>query len=226
MACLNQLFLQHVVASFDKQLALSDIIGSADWSADIANQTVTFGSRHCFKMQVMGTESTSSNTWLWAWANQGGIPAAALRASQELHALGRQNNIPEFMQTTLPITEEINGHNLTMIAAGVCNGDAYYRGPYDGGAVFMIIRDQDFPRETVDPAIRIPTVFSQAISALTISNHKVAFRHYVEYYHGRIEETDNAICAEFHNGNRVEAKFEPSHRLTSINSSCGMLATI
>ncbi|KAF9275879.1 hypothetical protein BGZ68_010447 [Mortierella alpina] len=225
MANLNQLFLQHVVASFDKQLSLGDIIGSADWHADMENQTVTFGSQHCFKMQVIGTESSSSNTWLWAWANQGRIPAAALCASEELHALGRQNNIPELTQNMLPITEEINGHNLMAIATGICNGDAYYRGPYDGGAVFMLIRDQDFPRETVDPVIRIPTVFTQAIMAFSISDHKVAFRHYVEYYHGRIEETDDTILAEFDDGSRVEAKFEPPHRLTSISARCGPLTT-
>ncbi|KAF9950563.1 hypothetical protein BGZ72_007804 [Mortierella alpina] len=220
MTNLSQLFLQNAVASFDKQLALSDIIGSADWNADMTAQTVIFGSRHCFKMQVIGTESLSSNTWLWGWANQGGIPAATLRASQELLALGKRDNIPELAQSMLPITEDINGHNLMMIASGICNGNAYYRGPYDGGAVFILIRDPDFPRKTVNPAIRIPTVFSQAISTLTISDHKVAFRHYVLYYQGNVEETDDTIRAEFDLGNIVEAKFEPPHRLVSINALC------
>ena len=33
-----------------------------------------------------------------------------------------------------------------MIASGVCDADAYYRGPYEGGAAFLLIKDERFPR--------------------------------------------------------------------------------
>ncbi|KAF9942867.1 hypothetical protein BGZ67_009961 [Mortierella alpina] len=169
-------------------------------------------------MQVIGTESTSSNTWMWGWANRLSVPVDAALASEELLALGRQENIPELTQGILPITKEINGHNLMMIATGVCNGDAYYRGPHDDGAMFILIRDEDFPRKPVSPAIRIYLVVTQATSALPISDQRAAFRHYVKYYCGRIEETDDTIRVEFDDKHGLEATFEPhcGNRVTSI----------
>ncbi|KAF9952378.1 hypothetical protein BGZ72_006328 [Mortierella alpina] len=220
MTNLNELFLQHVLSSFDKQFVLYNMIHALSWQCDLREQSLTFGSKYRFNMQVIGTQSTSANTWMWGWANRLSVPVATARASEELLALGRRENIPEFTQSILPITEDINGDKLMLIASGICNGNAYYRGPYDGGAVFMLIRDLDFPRETVNPAIRIPVVFCQASMAVTISDHKVAFRHYVHYYQGNAEETDDTIRAEFDNGSRIEAKFEPHchNRMSSMRA--------
>ncbi|KAF9967369.1 hypothetical protein BGZ70_009831 [Mortierella alpina] len=106
-----------------------------------------------------------------------------------------------------------------VIASGVCNGNAYFRGPHEHGALCMLIRDYHFPRETVYPATRISSIVWQAISAVNISDQKVAFRHYVKYYHGRIEETDDTIRADFGDKHGIEAKFEPpcSNRLKQTN---------
>ncbi|CAO3568933.1 unnamed protein product [Mortierella alpina] len=168
-------------------------------------------------MQVIGSECTSSKTWKWGWANSF-VPGAAARASEEMLALGQQENIPELMQGTLPLTEEFNGHYLVTIASGVCNGNAYFRGPHGHEALFILICDQHFPRETVYPAMRIISVVDQVLSAVTISDQKVAFRHYLKYYHGRIEETDDTIRAEFDDRYGIKAKFEPqSNRLKQMN---------
>jgi hypothetical protein len=220
MTDLNQLFLQHAAASYDKQMALGDIIGGADWQFDMTTQSLTFGANIRFKIQVIGTESTHSNTWLWGWANEAsGIPAAMLRASEELRALGKQHKISALTQDSFPLSDDLNGHLLSMIASGVCNGDAYYRGPYDGGALFMLIRDDHFPHRTVNPALRITTIFPQVIANILLSDHRLAFRHYVEFYLGHVEEKGDILRAEFSNKNIVEARFMPDNRLESIDSN-------
>ena len=61
---LNPLLLQHVAASYDKQMALGDLIGGSDWQFDMGTQSLTFGSKIRLKIQVIGTESTRSYTWL------------------------------------------------------------------------------------------------------------------------------------------------------------------
>jgi hypothetical protein len=142
-----------------------------------------------------------------------------LHASEEMRAYGKQHNIPALTQESFPLSEQLNGHLLTMIASGVCNGDAYYRGPYDGGALFMLIRDDHFPHRTVNPALRITSIFPQVIANIPISDHQLAFRHYVEFYLGHVEETGDTIRAEFSNKNVVEARFLPDNRLESINSN-------
>jgi hypothetical protein len=217
---LNTLFLQHVAASYDKQMALGDLIGGNPWQFDMGTQSLTFGSKLRFRIQVIGTESTHSNTWLWGWANEAsGIPAPMLKASETLQALGRQHNIREFTQVSFPLSDEVNGHILSMIASGVCNGDAYYRGPYDGGALFMLIRDDRYPHQTINPANRVSTLFPQLIATMPISNHRVAFLHYLEFYLAKVSDSGAAITGEFSNKQVVEARFLPDGRLETIRTT-------
>jgi hypothetical protein len=219
---IDQLFLQHVAASYDKQMALSDLIGDSNWQFDMDSQTLSFGSKFHFKIQVLGTESNSSNTWLWGWANEAsGIPPSMLKASEELRALGVQEHISELTQAEIPLTDQVNGHNLSMIASGVCNGQAYYRGPYDGGALYMLIRDENYPQQNVLPVIHITTIFPQLISNIEIENHRQAFLAYVQFYAAKINETGDLITAQFNDNNRIEAHFMPDNRLERLNVTAG-----
>lgn len=217
MTDFNHLFLKHVAASFDKQLALGDIIGSQDWTFSMDTGLLGFGSQYRFKAQVIGSEATYDNTWLWGWANEAsGIPANLLRAGQELRAFGQQNGIQQLTQPGFSINQELNGHILSMIASGLCNGSAYYRGPYDGGALFLLIRDENFPRSTVIPAVRISTIFPQLISAMPIPDHRTAFIAYLQYYGARLKEEPETITAKFDNGDLLQARFLKDNRLEDI----------
>jgi hypothetical protein len=81
-----------------------------------------------------------------------------LKASEAMRAFGQKHGIREFTQASFPLSDQVNGHVLSMIASGLSNGDAYYRGPYDGGALFMLIRDDRYPHQTINPANRVATI--------------------------------------------------------------------
>ncbi|MEO8606305.1 MAG: DUF6882 domain-containing protein [Chloroflexota bacterium] len=219
---LNALFLQHVAASYDKQMALGDLIGGSDWQFDMGTQSLTFGTKIRFKIQVIGTESTHSRTWLWSWANEAsGIPTPMLRASDSLRTYGQRSGIREFTQASFGLSDQANGHILSMIASGLCNGDAYYRGPYDGGALFMLIRDDRYPHQTINPANRVSTLFPQLIATMPVSNQRQAFLHYLEFYLAKVSVDDNILTGTFSNKQVVEARFLPDNRLESIKTKMG-----
>jgi hypothetical protein len=219
---LNSLFLQHVAASYDKQMALGDLIKGNDWQFDMGTQSLSFGSKIRFKIQVIGTESTHSHTWLWSWANEAsGIPAPMLKASEALRAYGQKNSLREFTQASFELSHAANGHIVSMIASGLCNGDAYYRGPYDGGALFMLIRDDHYPHQTINPANRVSTLFPQLVATMPISNHRQAFLHYLEFYLAKISESGDTVSGTFSNKQVVEAHFLPDNRLESIGTKMG-----
>ena len=94
--------------------------------------------------------------------------------------MGEERLISELTEPQLPLGE-INGHFFGMIAVGVCQANAYYRGPYDGGAAFLLINDEAFPRNTDPPLQRIASVFPQAISGIDIPNHKLALMGHLKY---------------------------------------------
>jgi hypothetical protein len=213
----DQLFLEHVAASYDKQMALGDLIGQNEWHFDMESHTLSFGSKHAFKVQVIGTESAYSNSWLWAWANaESAIPAPMLRASEQLRAFGEQHAIPQLTESTSTLTHELNGHIFCMIATGLCKGGAYYRGPYDGGALFMLIRDDQYPRWAHNPAVRVSTIFPQLISNISVSNHRLALIHYLRFYRATISESADTVTGQFSNTQLITARFLPDNRLDTL----------
>ena len=148
----QRLLTEYVVKSFSMQLHLIELVGHKGWKLSVPTGTLSFGLGVHWNAQILGTESNETNTWLWAWANTASnLPPALIQASLQMKRLGEEQNIPELTQPQIPLTVEINGHVLSMIASGVCGADAYYRGPYDGGAAFLLIKDEKFPRNQEPP---------------------------------------------------------------------------
>ena len=110
----SALFAQHAAASLDKQFAFLDIIGEADWSFDMDDRRLTFGSSHAFDVQLLGSESEYDQTWLWAWANEESqIPDSLLKSSLALRNFGEQKQIPELTGPVLSL-DEVNGDMIAM----------------------------------------------------------------------------------------------------------------
>lgn len=215
------LFHRHVAFSFDKQLQLADLIGDRNWSFNKPTGLLSFGDRYQWRVQTLGTEAYDRNTWLWSWANLGSnIPSAQLEASLAMKILGEDQAITEFTTPELPLGE-INGHMLSLIASGVFEANGYYRGPYTGGAAFFLIKDENFPKRDVLPLARIVSVFPQAISAMEIKNHKLAFLGYVEDYGLVAEEKRNGVVVKEDGSPVLRASFDEQNRLTKLEGSVG-----
>jgi len=166
--------------------------------------------------QVLGTESEATRTWLWAWANEGSnIPAPLLQASLQLKALGEAQEILELAQPQLPLGE-VNGHFFLMIASGVCQANAYFRAPYEGGAAFLLIKDETFPKHADPPLQRIATIFPQAIASIEIPDHKLALMGHLEYYGLPYKDLGSEIVVMEGSERLLTATFDYDHRLTQL----------
>ncbi len=218
---LKKLFTKHVAASFDKQLRLNDLVGNRSWGYDLETGLLTFGDDLAFKTQILGTESEISQTWRWGWANSiSQIPKGLLDDVRELHKMGRNQHIPELVKPDLEISGSLNGHYLSMIAIGVCQAGAYYRCPYEGGALYVMIKESlsDFTIE--EPIDRIAVVFPQVISNLEF-DHRDAFNYYLHYYDLNVQLTKNEIIGISKNGKRIAAEFDSFHRLVNLITEKG-----
>ena len=58
----------------------------------------------------------------------------------------------------------------------------YYRGPYEGGAAFLLIKDAAFPRSRESPLARLGHIFPQAITAFAIADHRLALTSYLDQF--------------------------------------------
>lgn len=197
-------------------------MADCDWHFDLDGGVLYFADQQHWRVQLLGTESEASNTWLWAWANtESNIPAHLLVASLALKAYGERHGIPELTTPELTL-DRVDPHTLALLASGVCDANAYYRCPYEGGALYVLIMDENFPTCPDPPLRRVATVFPQAIASLDIPDHEAALCGYLDHYGLDHEHTDNQIVVRGEDGQPLlTATFDDQKRLTSLEARLG-----
>jgi hypothetical protein len=132
--------------------------------------------------------------------------------------LGEQHQIRELTELEVSVNVA-DGHTLSMIASRVCPANACFRCPYEGGALFVLIKDENFPRCTEPPLQRIATIFPQAISSLNIPNHPLAFSGYLDDYGLAYERDQDQIVVKENGVPVLTASFDEQDRLAKLEAT-------
>jgi len=209
------LLSQHIGTSFAKQLAFADLLGDRDWGVDISAGVATFGDDLTYPIQVIGTEADGDASWLWAWANeQSGLPPALLSACNEMRQFGVANEIPELTERSFAL-EKAGGHMISLIASGLNPKCCYYRGPYDGGAMFFLVCDP--PDEIIAPvaAERALATISQVVSHYDL-DHRLTVTEFLGQQGFAIENAPESVVAS-RSDSRLEISFDATGRLTKMD---------
>ena len=162
----------------DKQLDFGELIGSNNWNINIANEEISFGNNLIFTIQVLGTISHSSQTWLWAWANtKSGLSENVIQQALQLKKYGEDNEINILKNDTFEFSKE-DLHKIGIIASGINNSSAYYICDYGQGAMVVTIKSDKVDKIKKENHNRILTVFPQLISQFE-TNHNIALTNYL-----------------------------------------------
>ncbi|WP_409416768.1 DUF6882 domain-containing protein [Flavobacterium sp. PS2] len=200
---------------FDKQLDFGDLIGNNNWNINIANGEISFGTDLVFPIQVLGTISHSSQTWLWAWANtKSGLTDKVIQQALELKKYGEDNKINILKNDTFDFSKE-DLHLIGTIASGIHNSSAYYICDYGQGAMVVTIKSDLIDKNHKDNHFRIMTVFPQLISQFDM-NHNLALTNYLTDKGYNISENGIKLTAT-KNGDTVTAEFDDQSRLIKLN---------
>jgi hypothetical protein len=121
-------------------------IGSFErWDYDMDKETLTFsheGVPHVVAaIQVAGSISNKSNTWLWGWANQH-FPENVTKALSVVREFGKKHEILKLTQDKWAATIE-DGWEMSAVANRLINGKGVYRCPTDNGFLFLILTQID-----------------------------------------------------------------------------------
>lgn len=82
---------------FEKQFAFYDVIGDSDWQIDINQGVIHFNDDIVFSIQLLGSFSLSSETWLWSWNNEASqLPTPVIEQALGLKHYGEENDIDLF----------------------------------------------------------------------------------------------------------------------------------
>lgn len=88
------------------------------------------------RVTIVGTTSTKSNTWLWSWANPH-FSDVILGDIDKVRALGEAEAITKLTEEKWE-ADEVDGWEMTAIAARLLEAQGAYRSPGKNGFLFLL----------------------------------------------------------------------------------------
>jgi hypothetical protein len=213
---LSDLLREHGALSLEKQDALGDYLGEHSWSLDLTAGTIDFGAGRVFPIQLLGTESFQSETWLWAWANrESDIPEPLLAAAARLRELGAAQGITELITPELPSTS-LDLHMVGAIGCGVTSADAYYLGHHQHGAVLLLLRSPVLRALLKPSVLHMTTIFMGFVSTWEVADQRRAFIAYARAKGCTIQELGNRVGVTDPRGEQLVADFDTAGRVVNL----------
>lgn len=221
-------FIKHGAASYDKQIYFRAMFGKAGWSLDLNTGVLALRRPHedpqQLYVQVLGTQSDDSGTWLWSWANGAqGFAEPLLAAAREVRAFGERAGVREFVEAEVACTSTLDGERIAAVASGICRAGCTFRAPYPRGALQLLVRDPRFKRPVSQPIPRIVRAFPLFLKAHPDVPARPAFLSYLEFYRLRIEERGERVVASTTATSRNAIGAEAATALTAAFTADGSL---
>ena len=220
MTTWNEIFSANLGKIMAIQIACAEhVVKNRDWNVDFDRGIISFGNDE-YPLQFLGSEATSSNTWLWAWENINEFDDKIISLAREIKAKGEKLNLEALTTAEIDISDELNGHTLSIVACGLADKNySYYRGPHSGGAILVAIDGVDekvfssvSAKDFVDITIKCIQQFSL--------NHKIFVENFLKWNKNKYKWQDNKIIADFGKDGELKIEFEKienNFRIKNIN---------
>jgi len=220
MATWNEIFSANLGKIMAIQIACTEhVVKNRDWNVDFDRGIISFGNDE-YPLQFLGSEATSSNTWLWAWENINEFDDKIISLAREIKAKGEKLNLEALTTAEIDINDELNGHTLSIVACGLADKNyCYYRGPHSGGAILVAIDGVDekvfssvSAKDFVDITIKCIQQFSL--------NHKIFVESFLEWNKTKYKMQGDTIIADFEKDGKLMIeleKIENSFRIKNIS---------
>lgn len=207
-------------ACLGRQMAIQEafsrhVVKGQNWNVDFGTGTISFGNSP-YPVQFIGSESSLSNTWKWGWDNINGFDNRLLELAHEAKEKGGQWELEPLSIANFQLDQVFNGHNLSVVACAISEKPyCYYRGPHDGGAVFMGISGVP---EAVFAPVKLHefiTISMQCIQTFHV-DHKIFIESFLNWNKIDYSWENETIVAEF--SQRLKIKFEKAEEFLRIAS--------
>lgn len=195
------------------------VVKNRNWNVDFDRGIISFGNDE-YPLQFLGSEATSSNTWLWAWENINGFDENIISLAREIKAKGEKLNLEALTTAEIEITDELNGHILSIVACGLADKKyCYYRGPHSGGAIFVAFDGVDERVFAPINAKDFADIVVNSIQQFSL-NHKLFVESFLEWNKTKYKLQGDTIIADFEKDGKLMIeleKIENSFRIKNIS---------
>ena len=183
------------------------VVKNRDWNVNFDRGIISFGNDE-YPLQFLGSEANSSNTWLWAWENINGFDENIISLAREIKAKGEKLNLEALTTAEIEITDELNGHILSIVACGLADKKyCYYRGPHSGGAIFVAFDGVDERVFAPINAKDFADIVVNSIQQFSL-NHKLFVESFLEWNKTKYKRQGNLIIADFEKDGELKIEFE------------------
>ena len=220
MATWNEIFSANLGKIMAIQIACAEhVVKNRDWNIDFDRGIISFGNDE-YPLQFLGSEATSSNTWLWAWENINGFDDKIISLAKSIKEKGEKLNLEPLINAEIDISDELNGHTLSIVACGLADKNyCYYRGPHSGGAIFVAFNGVDEKVFSSVSAKEFLDITVKCIQQFSL-NHKLFIENFLEWNKNKYKWQENIIIADFGKDGELKIEFEKienSFRIIKIN---------
>ena len=216
MATWNEIFSANLGKIMAIQIACAEhVVKNRDWNVDFDRGIISFGKDE-YPLQFLGSEATSSNTWLWAWENINEFNDKIISLAREIKAKGEKLNLEALTTAEIDISDELNGHTLSIVACGLADKNyCYYYGPHSGGAILVAFDGVDEKVFTSVDAKDFADIVVRCIQQFPL-NHKLFVESFLEWNKTKYKWKENTLIADFENSQKLEIDFEEKSELARI----------
>ena len=216
MTTWNDIFSANLGKMMAIQIACAElVVKNRDWNVDFDKGIIAFGNDE-YPLQFLGSEANSSNTWLWAWENINGFDDKIISLAREIKAKGEKLNLEALTTAEIDISDELNGHTLSIVACGLTDKNyCYYYGPHSGGAILVAFDGVDEKVFTPVDAKDFADIVVRCIQQFPL-NHKLFVESFLEWNKTKYKWKENTLIANFENSQKLEIDFEEKSELARI----------
>ena len=210
-------------ACLGKVVAIQDacseqVVKKQNWFVDFTKGTLSFGEQS-YPVQFLGSESNRSETWKWGYDNVNNFDESLLKLCKEAKMFGDTWGLEALSIANFQLDDTFNGHNLAIVTCGLTEGKyCYYRGPHDGGAIFMAfsnVPDSVFNPVSLEKFLSLTTHCIQQFAI----DHKIFIESFLLWNGTKYEWDNQTIIAHFNHD--LHITFEPvedSFRINAMNT--------
>ena len=175
---LQDLIDASIFISTEYQARLAELIGSADYDVNFAEQSLTFKAADpvSFQPYLLGTESENRGTWIWSWQQLGYFPDSVVSAALQARDTGERDSVLELSTDEIPLSDGL-ARRLTLATKTVTGLYAHYPLPSGSVRAWCLI---DSPELTLDaPTYKgVGRVIAKALQSEDIHDHPLAVNSY------------------------------------------------
>ena len=199
-------------ATLLQKRAFKLLVEGSNWQVDFDSGKIYFDERE-FDMQFIGSESFSSNTWLWGYENINGFDERLLKLANKACEFGEKFGLSVFSTPRFELDENFNGHTISMVACTAFDEQNYYRIEYEGGAAYVAFRSDVVFEEPV-LANELLGVVNECLSSYEL-DHKIFIKGLLLSCDMKFSESPNEIVSDKY---ELSFKFDELNRLINIST--------